>query len=285
MARYTGFFGGTCLTGHIDLDILPVGVLLNHLVHTGMDGVPQAVCGFYGTVNHRFFFHDGSSGRICNLIHQCQIIAGTAVGNGSGITSQLYRGICIGTLSHGRRCFTLIRNMRGAFIHFNTGFLIKSEHRCILGQLINTSCIIRFSVGSAQITETDTNSIEEVVTGLLNRCSQADGTVHTTAGMNPTVNMWLYIFEYTGTINRFSFGNHTFHHTGYGSYNLVSGTRSCQFLSCLIIERTGLVGYQFREVFFVHIIGQTIVVITRIRDTSQRFTIIRICDNHGTGAR
>ena len=161
MAWYTGLFGGTSFTGHIDFDILPVSVLLNHLVHTGMDGVPQAVC-------------DGSSGRICDLVNQGQIIAGTTVCNRCCIAGQLYCGISVVTLSHGRWCFCLIRNTWCTFIHLDTILLIKTEHGSILGQFGNTGGIIRFSIGSTQITKTDTNCIEEVVTGLLNRSGQTN---------------------------------------------------------------------------------------------------------------
>ena len=96
----------------------------------------------------------------------------------------------------------------------------------------------------------------------------------------PTVGtIWNFI-KLTITQNRISVCNNAFFHTCHCSYHLKGRTRRSKLLCGFIIKWSGQILIQLCKIICIHIISQTVIIISWISNTGKSFSCIYICNNH-----
>ena len=101
----------------------------------------------------------------------------------------------------------------------------------------------------------------------------------------PAVDRRIYIIEGTGTFNISALVNHALFHTCNGGKKLQGRTwRSC-LLGGLIKEWAGLIQCQFGIVLCIHIVGQSVIVISWIRYQGYHISVLHIHNHCGSRTR
>ena len=246
-----------------------------------MKQIPCIVTDIIDRVCHfRLIFFDHFTVHICGLIKQCQLIYSSSVCNCSHIAVQLTDCKVICSLTDRTLYRIFIRYLRFALRNLYSGFFTQSKFFCVFCKCVCAFIAVVFLPVHAKLVS---DVIKIIVTGIT-KCSH-NILIAMSTRIYPAFWVRCDFIENSGTIKCRICCHNPFCKSCRCCQHLVRRSRRSTLLRGIVIEWSGQTGNQLIVVFRVHGIGQSVIVIARIRNTCQHLTGIGITDYRGSRTR
>ena len=275
---------GTCLPGYADaagINFRKDTAVLYHALHTGIYCIPGGWRDSFDLLAFGFIFFLDCAIHLFYPVEQRKLVESSLICNCCNISCKLACRKVVVALSHSRTYRVFRRYLRICFRYFKTRRFTQTEHLSVFFQLLQTDVT---GIGSVFLnTQLITQVIKIFVTGIGYTADDIHGSV--TAGIDPAANRWADVVINTVTVNCRIKCNRSLRQTGYSWQRLISRTGCCRLLSGTVVKRQRGIRIQFIEICTVHRIGQAVVIISRIGNTCQHITVIRIGNHHRSWTR